>query len=196
MLQVIEITKSFNDMESVVALNNEAFPEEEREEIDSFIEYAEEGICDFLAVYDGERFIGFTLLAVNAGTAYLCYFAVDSILRSKGYGSKILSLLKDRYKDKQIVLDLERTDEDSCNMEQRISRKDFYLRNGFNETGFVLSYSGMTFEVLFYGKEFDKQSYVDLFEVVRDTTVNPSILDKWNFQFDGASNSEFVGIML
>ena len=196
MLQVIEITKSFNDMESVVALNNEAFPEEEREEIDNFIEYAEEGICDFLAVYDGERFIGFTLLAVNAGTAYLCYFAVDSILRSKGYGSKILSLLKDRYKDKQIVLDLERTDEDSCNMEQRISRKDFYLRNGFNETGFVLSYSGMTFEVLFYGKEFDKQSYVDLFEVVRDTTVNPSILDKWNFQFDGASNSEFVGIML
>lgn len=178
MLQVIEITKSFNDMESVVALNNEAFPEEEREEIDNFIEYAEEGICDFLAVYDGERFIGFTLLAVNAGTAYLCYFAVDSKLRSKGYGSKILSLLKDRYKDKQIVLDLERTDEDSCNMEQRISRKDFYLRNGFNETGFVLSYSGMTFEVLFYGKEFDKQSYVDLFEVVRDTTVNPSILDK------------------
>ena len=165
-------------MESVAALNNEAFPEEEREEIDTFIEYAEEGICDFLAVYDENIFVGFVLLALNRSTAYLCYFAVDSKLRSKGYGSKILALLKERYKDKQIVLDLERTDEESTNKEQRVSRKEFYLRNGFVESGFILSYSGMTFEVLFYGEKFDKQSYVDLFEIVRDTTVNPSILDK------------------
>lgn len=178
MLNKQRITNNFEYMEKLKQMNIEAFPEKEREEIDTFIEYSVAGVCDFWAFFDDDIFIGFTLLAKNGATAYLCFFAVDSNLRSKGYGSKILSLLKKAYQGKQIIVDLERTDEECSNIVERISRKMFYLRNGFKDTGYILFYGDMTYDVLYSGDLFDKESYTDLFTIIKETNDNIDLLKR------------------
>lgn len=174
-LKTIEITQNFADMEKLKKLNEEAFPDEEREEITKFLEYVKQGACDFLAFYDKNMLIGFTLLAFNQNTAYICFLAVDSKMRSKGYGSDILNILKEKYFNRQLVLSIERTDEDCENIAQRKARKQFYLRNNFKETGVNFSYRGLSLEVLFFGKQFDKDSYSLLLKIVKDSSINADL---------------------
>ena len=63
---------------------------------------------------------------------YVCFFAVGVSYRSCGYGSEILSRLKELYPAYQIVLDIEAADESAPNLVQRIRRRDFYRRNGYD----------------------------------------------------------------
>ena len=64
--------------------------------------------------------------------AFLWFLAVDSERRGGGYGSKILDLLKAKFPDCQLVLDMEQVADTSAgNPEQRRRRLKFYERNGF-----------------------------------------------------------------
>lgn len=174
-LKTVEITQDFVDMAKLKKLNKEAFPDEEREEITNFLEYVKQGACNFLAFYDKNIFIGFTLLALNQNTAYICFLAVDSKMRSKGYGSDILNILKEKYLNRQLVLSIERTDEDCENIAQRKARKQFYFHNNFKEAGVNLSYNGLNLEVLFCGEQFDTNSYASLFKMVKNTAMNSDL---------------------
>ena len=81
MLNVIDITKNFADIDKVKYLNEEAFPPDEREDVAEFVEDAEEDYSDFLAFYDGNTFVGFTVNLVDENIAYICYMAVEKELR-------------------------------------------------------------------------------------------------------------------
>ena len=50
--------------------------------------------------------------------------------------------LKAEYPQKKQVVDFEMLDETAENSRQREKRRNFYLRNGYKETGFFLSYLG------------------------------------------------------
>jgi len=125
-LNVIDITKNFADIDKVKYLNEEAFPPDEREDVAEFVEDAEEDYSDFLAFYDGNTFVGFTVNLVDENIAYICYMAVEKELRSKGYRTSILDMLKEMYAGKQLIMDLECIDEVCSNSEQRLTRKQFY----------------------------------------------------------------------
>lgn len=173
-----KVTRDFADMQKLKELNKEAFPKEEREDVDLFVEYTEDGYSDFWAIYDDETFVGFVLLARKPPIAYIGFFAIDSKIRSKGYGSRSLDLLKTLYPDYQLVLDIERIDELHDNTLQRKSRKEFYLRNGFQESGYNLTYNGLVFEILFFGDTFDKETYLAMMEEMRDEEFKPKLLEK------------------
>jgi len=49
-------------------------------------------------------------------------------------------------------------DENAANNEQRKRRREFYLRNGFKETGHGLKYFGVDYEIMSTGK-FDLQTF-------------------------------------
>lgn len=159
-LHAVKVTPDFSDMKQLQQVNNEAFPAEERIPLKLLVEASETEPIDLLAIYDDDLFVGFLTLIIKKPCAYICFFAIDGANRSKGYGGQTLNLIKELYSDYQIVLDLERLDENAPNNAQRISRKKFYLRNGFYETGYVLDYLGMSFEVLCSEKKFDKGSFL------------------------------------
>ena len=88
---------------------------------------------DFTAYYDGEEFIGFTIVYPRKSINWFWYFAVCEELRGKGNGQQILTLLLEHYKGQSFVLDMESPTQVSENIDQRKCRQNFYLRNGFKE---------------------------------------------------------------
>lgn len=166
------VDSNFPEMHRLDRLNNEAFPEDERIPTVNLIELAEAKKIDLLAVYDAEKFIGFIVMFIHEQYAYMFFLAIDSSLRSKGYGSNILSLIEDIYANYTITLDLEKIDSSASNNRQRLARKNFYLRNGYRETGYLLDYLNNTFEVLCMGTNFDKEKYAILLKNVVRTVGN------------------------
>ena len=90
---------------------------------------------------------------------YLAYFAVSRDKRSAGIGSQALKFLMERYPYAQIVTEFE-TPDDSCdNNAFRIRRRDFYLRNGFYETGWYSFYDDTEFTIACSEPVFDKKGF-------------------------------------
>lgn len=82
---------------------------------------------------------------------YLMYMAIDNKCRNKGFGSLVLRDLILRQADTTILLCIERPSAKKEDIKAR--RKDFYLRNGFYETGCFIEDSGVEYEFLSSSKE-------------------------------------------
>lgn len=111
------------------------------------------------AVYDKDTFVGMTIYFVSDKTVYLAYLAIDPNLRGHGYGSKILQMLKDKYEDRQIVLDIEPLNPNADNYRQRVSRLKFYQKNGWRRTHQMLKDQDGQFEALVDNAYFDKKDF-------------------------------------
>ena len=118
---------------------------------------------DFTAYYDGEEFIGFTIVYPRKSFNWFWYFAVNEELRGKGYGQQILTQLIERYKGQPFVLDMESTTQVCDNLEQRKRRQAFYLRNGFRDTNVYRTYNDITMTIMMRGEgTFTMQDWDDL----------------------------------
>ena len=73
--------------------------------------------------------------------------------RGRGVGSQALKLLAEIYPEQYIFLEIEPENEKASNALQRIRRKKFYLRCGFQETGILWDMYGVPMEVLCYQKQ-------------------------------------------
>ncbi len=158
-MQMKRITRGFEDIGQVEKLAKEAFPPEEYLAPDKLIEMSETGLVEFFALYDQRVFAGFMTVSLFENLCYLFFLAVRSDLRSQGYGAKALQLLDQRYSGKQQVVDFEKIDVLASNNAQRITRKGFYLRNGYKETGKVISYLGVDYEILCKSDTFDFEAF-------------------------------------
>lgn len=140
-------------------LNREAFPKKERINFNELLDLSNSDHFDFLAIKEGETFVGFFLIAKNKHNIYLFFFAVTKKQRSEENGSRMLELLREYYPYQQIVLDLEEVDENGPNAKNCALKKEFYSQNGFYETGYELQHANMTFELLCNKKLFDEESF-------------------------------------
>ena len=157
-----QITRHNAD-EKIKQLYQTAFPEEEQIPWKDLLRLIEEMPLDFTAFYDGDEFIGFTIVYPRKTFNWFWYFAVREELRGKGYGQQILTCLIDRYKDRANILDMESPDQPCDNMEQRKRRHGFYLRNGFRDTHVYRTYEGITYTIMMMGEgTFTQQDYDDI----------------------------------
>lgn len=104
----------------------------------------------FNAILDNDKIIGMEYIINYENIAYLMYLAIDENQRKKGYGSKILKDLIEKYKT--IILSIERPKRDLNNNKQ--IRKNFYLRNGFFETNKFIKDNGVEYEILCTNKNY------------------------------------------
>lgn len=93
----------------------------------------------------------------------MMFFAVDEALRSKGYGSLILQQLKNKYPDKKIIISIEPCDDNASDIDLRKRRKSFYMRNGYNETGYTMKLNGVVQEIIITNGEFVKREFYSFF---------------------------------
>ena len=129
-----------------------AFPEDEQIPWDELMRLVGEMPLDFTAYYDGENFIGFTIVYPRKSFNWFWYFAVREELRGKGYGQQILTQLIERYKGQPFVLDMESTTQVCDNLEERRKRQAFYLRNGFRDTNVYRTYNDITMTIMMMGE--------------------------------------------
>lgn len=105
----------------------------------------------FNVILEGNKLIGMEYIIHYENISYLMYLAVDKSQRDKGYGSQILKDLSQEYNT--IILSIEKANKDVKDDKQK--RKDFYLRNGFNETNKFIQDNEVEYEVLCTNKEYD-----------------------------------------
>ena len=148
MLQAQQITRKLKDFGRVKDLYIEAFPKSERAPMAFLFHIARKDTVKFNAYYDKGVFVGFTYTIIVDDMTYLLYFAVESGLRSKGYGAQILSCIQEQYPSNQIILNIEIEDEKADNNADRIRRKNFYLKNGYSLTTIYFEMNGNTYDVL------------------------------------------------
>ncbi|MCD8395240.1 MAG: GNAT family N-acetyltransferase [Bacteroidales bacterium] len=154
-MELVKITSDFDHMELLDRIAREAFPPEEYIAPAELARMAENGPLEFFALKDGEAIIGFMVTMTHEEMAYLFFLAVDSDCRSKGYGGQALALFALHYPNMTHIVDLERPDIKAGNALQRLSRKKFYMRNGYRETGQCMKYLGIDFEILCLEEDFN-----------------------------------------
>lgn len=163
----IKVLKSdCTDFKILESINKEAFPPSEympAEEIFAFVENTD---SDVLGIYDGHHLVGFFLFLKNRECGYIFFFAIDKSMRSKGYGSESLKMLSSMYPALQIILDFEEINENAENIDQRIRRKAFYLRNGFCETGRYTFLRDERFEVVCNRGTLRVEAFKELISVI------------------------------
>lgn len=153
------ISESQSDKHALNDMNVEAFPKEERIPTPMLMQMAKDGVIDLYFATENDEIIGFFVMFTQNTCAYLFYFAIEKNHRGKGNGTTMLRLLQQTYKGHHIVLDMEVVDTKAENYQQRVARKSFYLSNGMHESGYNISYMGMTFELLCSDQPFQKENF-------------------------------------
>ncbi len=95
--------------QKIMQLYETAFPEDEQIPWDDLMRLVGEMPLDFTAYYDGEAFVGFTIVYPRKSFNWFWYFAVREELRGKGFSQQILTQLIERYKGQPFALDMEST---------------------------------------------------------------------------------------
>lgn len=149
-------TKAYHDAKKLYL---SAFPANERFSMFSLLAMSLKANVKFHALYDQDVFYGIAYYVESSSTVYLTYLAVNQDLRGHGYGSKILTMLEEKYPDKQIVIDIEPVVPTAKNYKQRVSRLKFYERNGFHRTDQKLKDQDGEFEALTTAKKLDKSGF-------------------------------------
>lgn len=150
-------------LERIDALARAVFPPDELIAPMQILEYGNND-ARILAFFDDDTFVGFSALFSYKNLAYLGFLAIEPYLQGRGYGRAILQNLKDIYKDKIIVLEIEKLDENAPNNAQRIKRAKFYERAGFIDSGHDISYLGVTYQVYSNSLNFDIKVFKAMFE--------------------------------
>ena len=125
---VLNYKDNRNIKKDVKALFLSAFPKDERPPAYYFFSSALKETNNIYAFYEKEAFIGFIQLTTFKDICYVFFLAVKKELRCQGWGSKILSWIKEFQKDKVILLCYEEVDEKYKDNEARIKRRDFYIK--------------------------------------------------------------------
>ena len=137
--------------EMIKELYETAFPKDEQIPWDDLLRLVQEMPLYFIAYYNEEEFIGFTIVYPRKSFNWFWYFAVREELRGKGYGQQILTQLLDSDKGQTLVLDMESPTQVCENIDQRQSRHNFYLRNGFRDTNVYRTYNDITMTIMIMG---------------------------------------------
>ncbi len=111
---------------------------------------------DFTVYYDDNLFVGITFTIELKDTLFVFYIAINDEIHSKGYGSKLLHVLFEKYPEKSVTLLIETMDDKTAeNYGQRVKRLAFYERNGFVHTGIKLGFKTPFVDILSTDKAYD-----------------------------------------
>ena len=173
-MELLRINKHNQDYAFFNALNQEAFPDEERWDLHHALHYPIP--ADVMGIYDAGKPVGLYMALSNEKAVYVCYLAIHKDLRGHGYGSKALKCICEHYQGKQICLDLEKQDPKADNAHQRKIRKEFYLRNGFYETHYSMNFWDLSFELLCFDAHFDADLFRELCVYLTTDEIDPHII--------------------
>ena len=168
-------------LEQIKTLYMEAFPEDERKPFPLIMEKRKEGSMEILSlenkITDGinsgitaspalHHVLGEAILVYDKDIVLLDYFAISPALRGSGLGSRALELLQQRCGGRRFLLEIENTSGQVPGWEQRMSRKNFYLRGGMKCMDYTVSLFGVSMEIMTYGCEVTYEEYFALYEHV------------------------------
>lgn len=158
-LRAEHIRKSMVDYNSILEIYRNSFPKVEQFPVWLLRIMSHLKGRNSIAFYDGNNICGFSYFLVNEKTVFILFLAVNDKIRSKGYGSQIITWIKENYPNREIFLDAEKPAENAENNTQRMKRIAFYQRNGIFDTNHSFIYGDVTYEILCTDKNFSEKEY-------------------------------------
>ena len=123
-----------------------------------------------------EEIIGLVFLIEKENEALIYYFAINDVVRSKGYGSIVLTKLKEKYQN--LIIIMEKVNKESIDYELQEKRLKFYQKNDFKLTDYLLSdYSG-EFELLSLNDKINVNIVESMLSVIDNGNFNFKVLKK------------------
>lgn len=175
-LKTITVSHKNGYYSDICKLMKEAFPEAERMPVWLLNILSKRDFVRFEAVVDDGTFCGLIYTAENEKYVFVLYLAVSKAVRSKGCGSRILQLIKQRADSKQVVLHAEYPDSSADNAEQREKRIKFYAKNGVTDTGYYFSDGAEKYIILASdGTKADMEEYKTLLKKLSFGFYTPTI---------------------
>lgn len=149
--------------EEVNGLYQRAFPAEERAPLCYLYYRMRTGKSQFYAVLEDEMFVGLVYTIVYKDIVYVFYLAVLESQRGKGYGSRILQVVKKRYQGYKVILNIEDPNEPGVdNYDERMKRLHFYEQNGFQDLHVQTREVDVAYELLGAGCVVTQKEYLQL----------------------------------
>lgn len=109
---------------------------------------------------DKGEFVGFVYLINGKKAMFVLYLAMDERQHSKGYGSRILTLIEQQKAGKTIVFNVETADNTQANNHaQRLKPQAFYLKNSFERMDFSLQNNDDYLDVFCKNERIDEKAY-------------------------------------
>ena len=140
----------------------EAFPRRERKPYFMLRHSVRTKKTVVMTAVDEGQLLGFAVLIPFKDMIMVDYLAVSSKIRSQGTGGYIMENVKKQFPDKKIVLLIERLEEEAENREQRIARRRFYLKNGFESADIFITGAGGNMEIMSWGGTISHREYLSL----------------------------------
>ena len=142
-----------------------AFPKNERKPFDLILEKCNNGSIEIISIQnDNSNFLGFAIMILHDDMVLLDYFAIAPESRGQNVGSTALKMLFERYKNKRFILEIENTEIESDNLEERKRRKAFYLKNGMSVMPYKVNLIGVEMEILTRNCDVTYEEYYSTYE--------------------------------
>ncbi len=146
-----------------------SFPRSERKPFRIIRRMHEQGKTDILCISHEGRFCGFASTINGSDGTLLDYLAVRRKLRGRGAGSAMMKHMLAEYGKTGLIVEIENAFEKCANRDERIRRRNFYIRNGMQPLDVFASVFGVNMEILGCGvditfdryREFYRSNYSD-----------------------------------
>ena len=153
---------------------NLLFPEEERFEIKEFLDAQDKGLLNIYKIV-ADCPIGFSVISVDEEAVFIFYLAFDKEFQSQGYGSEVLNTYKELFKDKQLILEVEKVDNKTPFESLRMRRRRFYLKNHFHLSHYETHFKGVDFQVMCTGKDLKVKSFKSILSALSQMGYMPAL---------------------
>jgi len=160
-MESLQIYRNYKDLKEIERLYNNSFPKNERIDFERLLRMLDDDRRMYVYLED-EKIISMAYFFIFEDIAYLGYICVEEELRNKGYGTVILNKIKEEYQGYRIGIDIEEVKQNSTNIEERVRRRDFYIRNGFVSTDIFYNFFFVDYEILSCGGLIRKEEWQDL----------------------------------
>ena len=155
------------DIKKAFCLYKKAFPKEEQKPFKFLLKNSKNGPYELFTISDDEdSFYGIAFLVKKDNLVLLDFLAIAEDFRNQGLGSKTLKLLQEKYKGQKLVIEIEDTTAPAKNILQRISRKNFYLKNNMVMQDFKVLLFNCPMHILTYGGNITFEDYFSIFDML------------------------------
>ena len=155
--------KTCLDWFKIYLLYKKAFPSYERKPFALIYNTNKKGHTDAWMMIKENNFLGLAITMNDLDLVLLDYFAIEANHRNKGLGTKALQLLNHHYQNQRLFIEIESTYVECDNLEDRLKRKNFYLRNGMKELNIHANVFGTEMELLSFQTNITFQDYYNTY---------------------------------
>ena len=155
--------KNLLEMHRIKRLYKQSFNKSERKPFYIITNMVKSGKTDLWYFEKNGKFAGMCATINGSDTILLDYLAVAENKRGIGIGTEMISDILDYYKGYGVFLEIEEVAPTYINNDERIRRREFYLRSGFKPMNTFVKLFGVNMELLGIGCQLNFDEYRDFY---------------------------------